>query len=93
MSTEFESTPDAPKVYTDGPNQVIPSVNTWTTDRGGNVKLCIAKSGIVALPPISVPGLMHRTVEQYPDHVALQYKHNNKWKNITYRYIPPFAFL
>lgn len=71
--------------YTDGPDQVIQSSNTWTTDRAGNVKLCIADSGTAAVPPISVPGLLQRTVKQFPDHVALQYKDNNEWKTITFR--------
>ena len=83
--TCVEKNANAPTKYNDGPEQVVPSTNTWTTDRGGNVKLCITESGTASVPPISVPGLMHRTVEQYPDHVALQYKENNEWKTITFR--------
>lgn len=85
VGTCVEKNANAPTKYNDGPEQVVPSTNTWTTDRGGNVKLCITESGTASVSPISVPGLMHRTVEQYPDHVALQYKENNEWKTITFR--------
>lgn len=85
VATELENNAGTScKRNSDGPDQVIPSTNTWTTDREGNVKLRMAESGTAAVPPISVPGLLQRTAKLYPDHVALQYKVNNEWKTITF---------
>lgn len=87
MKEDMKNNISTPPVYSDGPDQVIPSSNMWTTDRAGSVKLSIGDSGTAAVPPISVPGLLQRTVKQYPDNVALQYKENNEWKTITFRYV------
>lgn len=69
-----------------GPDQVIPSENVYTAEPDGCVKLRIPKSGMAVetITPISVPGLLRRTVETYPNHTALAYKVDGEWKKITY---------
>lgn len=72
-----------------GPNQIIPADNLSTTDPAGRVKLRIPEYGkaIEKNPPISVPGLMNRTVEEFPNAIALCNKlPDGKWNKITYRY-------
>ncbi|KRT79624.1 AMP-binding protein, partial [Oryctes borbonicus] len=74
--------------YRNGPNQIIPADNIYTTEADGRVKLHIPEYGkaIEKNPPISVPGLLSRTVERYPDAIALCNKlPNGKWNKITYR--------
>lgn len=36
--------------------------------------------------PISVPGLLSKAVEEYGDVTALNYKLENKWVKVTYKY-------
>lgn len=40
-----------------------------------------------SVPPITVPALMKRTVENFPDHIALKYKDeiSKEWKGISYK--------
>lgn len=73
-----------------GPNQIIPADSLYTIEPSGRVKLRLPEYGkaIETNPPISVPGLLSRTVEKYPDTPALCHKlPNGKWNKITYRYI------
>ncbi|KAK9702802.1 AMP-binding enzyme [Popillia japonica] len=74
--------------FRNGPNQIIPADNLSTTDPAGRVKLRIPEYGkaIEKNPPISVPGLMNRTVEKFPNAIALCNKlPDGKWNKITYR--------
>lgn len=67
-------------------NKVKPSDVYITDDRAQAVKLRIGTEGISATEPLSVPGLLSRTVELYPDNVALCHKDDDdKWQSITYR--------
>lgn len=69
-----------------GPNQVVPTENIYTSIPGDHVKLRIESRGMASEPPISVPGLLSRTVARYPDDAALATKKaDGKWHKITYR--------
>ncbi|VVC98521.1 unnamed protein product [Leptidea sinapis] len=60
--------------HLNGPDQVLPADDFINWQPGGRVKLRIGSRGTSAEPPISVPGLLSRTVARYPDVPALQYK-------------------
>nr|CAD7405230.1 unnamed protein product [Timema cristinae] len=70
----------------DGPNQVLPADKLHTVSPHGRVKLRTEEEGMAALRPISVPGVLDRTAEQYPEAVALAHKGmGGTWQQITYR--------
>ncbi|XP_049881435.1 long-chain-fatty-acid--CoA ligase ACSBG2-like isoform X2 [Pectinophora gossypiella] len=72
--------------YLDGPDQVVPADGFINCQPGGHVKLRVMTRGVGAEPPISVPGLLRRTVARYPDAIALAAKkEDGKWHKITYR--------
>ncbi|VVC96583.1 long-chain-fatty-acid--CoA ligase ACSBG2-like isoform X2 [Leptidea sinapis] len=71
--------------YLNGPDQIIPAEDYINWRPGGHVKLRIGARGTDSEPPISVPGLLNRTVARYPDEPALFSKRNGKWESITYR--------
>ncbi|VVC98520.1 unnamed protein product [Leptidea sinapis] len=71
--------------HLNGPDQVLPADDFINWQPGGRVKLRIGSRGTSAEPPISVPGLLSRTVARYPDVPALYTKRNGKWESITYR--------
>lgn len=69
-----------------GPEQVVPAESFTATIPGGYVKLHIQSRGVASEPPISVPGLLNRTVARYPDTTALATKKSDgKWHKITYK--------
>nr|CAD7429841.1 unnamed protein product [Timema monikensis] len=69
-----------------GPNQVLPADKLHTVLPHGRVKLRTEEEGMAALRPISVPGVLDRTAEQYPEAVALAHKGmGGTWQQITYR--------
>lgn len=68
-----------------GPDQIVPSDRICASEADAFVRIDVEESGAAARPPISIPGLLHRTATNYPDHVALTYKEDNVWKQITYR--------
>lgn len=71
-----------------GPDQVVPSDSYTTSVPGDFVKLRIESRGPAAEPPISVPGLLSRTVARYPDASALATKKaDGKWHKITYKLV------
>nr|CAD7198611.1 unnamed protein product [Timema douglasi] len=70
----------------DGPNQVLPADKLHTVLPHGRVKLRTEEEGLAALRPISVPGVLDRTAEQYPEAVALAHKGmGGTWQQITFR--------
>ncbi|XP_056637858.1 very long-chain-fatty-acid--CoA ligase bubblegum-like isoform X2 [Diorhabda sublineata] len=77
----------AEATYIDGPDQIIPCDEHICTDLNGVVKLRIPENGkaIETIKPISAPGLLMRTASEYPDKIALAYKDNGKWENVTYK--------
>ncbi|KAJ8735584.1 hypothetical protein PYW07_007204 [Mythimna separata] len=72
--------------YLNGPDQVVPSESVNNSLPGGYVKLRVQARGLASEPPISVPGLLTRTVARYPDGTALASKKaDGKWHKITYK--------
>ena len=57
-------------------------VRTWMPDE--EVDLAIGESGIEAEEPITVGQLFKYAVERFPDHPALKYKEDGRWKSFTY---------
>ncbi|XP_050515520.1 very long-chain-fatty-acid--CoA ligase bubblegum [Diabrotica virgifera virgifera] len=76
-----------PTVYSEGPNQIIPSENYVCTDPSGSVRLRIPENGkaIETIKPISVPGLLEKTAREYPDKIALAQKVNGKWETVNFK--------
>lgn len=69
-----------------GPDQVVPADSFICCEPGGHVKLHVQARGVASEPPISVPGLLNRTVARYPDSTALATKKaDGKWHKITYK--------
>ncbi|XP_053620475.1 very long-chain-fatty-acid--CoA ligase bubblegum isoform X2 [Plodia interpunctella] len=72
--------------FNNGPDQVIPSNEYTTCSPEGCVKLRTEPRGVAGEPPISVPGLLSRTVARYPDGIALaSKKQDGKWHKVTYK--------
>ncbi|KAK7076856.1 catalytic activity protein [Halocaridina rubra] len=71
--------------YLNGPDQVVPSdlVKTW--EPVGAVKLKIGDHGPSAHTPISIPTLLKKAAEKYPESNALCVKRDGVWKMTTYR--------
>ncbi|XP_052869909.1 very long-chain-fatty-acid--CoA ligase bubblegum [Anopheles cruzii] len=66
--------------------RVLPADSYISTDPAVPVKLRLAKEGLAARNPISVPELMNHTVRDHPDHPAMMYQDaQKKWQTITYR--------
>jgi len=75
------------KEYLEGPDQIIPSNDTFNCLPDGAVKLRVGTDGVAAEKPISVPTMLRRTVERFPDRVAMAVKldKNAEWTNITFK--------
>jgi len=71
--------------YTNGPDQIIPSELLKTTEPDGAVKLKIGR-GPSAYTPISVPSLLKKAVDQFPNNYALAQKKekDGPWQYFTY---------
>jgi hypothetical protein len=66
---------------------VLPATGLSTSSRNGRVKIRLEESGLGAMKPISVPGRLQKTAQEYPNHKALAFKGgDNQWKFITYKY-------
>lgn len=69
-----------------GPNSLKEAENFCTTDIRQCVKLRIAKEGLGSDEPLSIPGLLKRTVNNYPDYPALRYRTGKRdYQTVTYR--------
>jgi len=72
--------------FLDGPDQVFPATGLSTSSRNGRVKIKFEESGMGAMKPISVPGRLQKTAQEYPNHPALAFKgEDNQWKIINYK--------
>lgn len=69
----------------DGPDQVLPASEKYTSEANGRVTLRIEAGADNT--PISVPGLLTRSAELYGDLPALNYKSANKWVKVTYKLV------
>ncbi|KAL3290030.1 hypothetical protein HHI36_023402 [Cryptolaemus montrouzieri] len=73
--------------FLNGPCQVLPATQQTTTDKAGCVKLNIPEYGtsMETNKPLSVPGLIMITTENFPDTAAYVYKdENGKSIEVTY---------
>lgn len=69
-----------------GPNRLRQSDVYRTTNRQDAVKIRLSKEGMGAEEPISVPGLLKRTVNNYGDYPALRTKNGkNGYTTVTYK--------
>ncbi|XP_077291917.1 very long-chain-fatty-acid--CoA ligase bubblegum-like isoform X2 [Arctopsyche grandis] len=74
------------ETFLNGPNQLLPSTEYTTTLPSGRVKLRVLDKGVASEPPVSVPGLLSRTVARYPDVVAIASRNpDGSWDKSTYR--------
>lgn len=71
--------------FVDGPDQVLPATQKYTSEPNGRVTLRIENGADIT--PISVPGLLTKTVEKYGNLPALNFKSDNKWVKVTYKYV------
>lgn len=84
MSGEENGKP--PSASTGPKGRILPADSYVSTDPAVPVKLRIAKEGLAALDPLSVPDLMDRTVRDHPDHPAMVFRNAQKhWQTVTYR--------
>ncbi|XP_047117029.1 very long-chain-fatty-acid--CoA ligase bubblegum [Schistocerca piceifrons] len=75
----------ADQEFHNGPNQVLPADSYTTTRPDCRVKLRSKATGIAAREPISVPGLLHRAVELFPELTAMATRNDDgTWNTITY---------
>lgn len=63
---------------------MLPATENFTTKANGRVTLRI-ESGADSTP-LSVPGLLSKAAEECGDLTALNYKLENKWVKVTYKY-------
>ncbi|XP_011212254.2 very long-chain-fatty-acid--CoA ligase bubblegum [Bactrocera dorsalis] len=69
-----------------GPNRLLPAESYRTSDPTEPVKIRRSTEGLSAEEPISVPGVLKRTVNNYGDYPALRTKNENKeYETVTYR--------
>lgn len=75
------------KEYLDGPDQIIPSDAHFNCMPEGAVKLRVGTDGVGAEKPISVPTMLQRSVDRFPDRVAMAVKRekNADWTYITFK--------
>lgn len=60
--------------------------NFRITDPTDATRILLEKDGVGAAEPISVPELMNKTVREYGDFPALNFKNDeNKWEMMTFR--------
>lgn len=78
-------------LYLDGPDQVLPASQMYTSEANGRVTLRIHAGSDNT--PISVPGLLTKSAEKYGDLTALNYKSDNKWVKVTYKYVYKYLFV
>jgi hypothetical protein len=68
---------------------VLPATELSTSEANGRVKIRFEENGVGAREPISVPGLLHKIAQEYPDHPALVSKgEDGHWKEISFKYEP-----
>lgn len=58
---------------------------TWTTDPNVATKIQMGSEGIAAMPSMTIPELLKKTAEEFPQHPALVYEDaEHTWKTVTY---------
>ncbi|KAK4318096.1 hypothetical protein Pmani_010879 [Petrolisthes manimaculis] len=84
LSTEMFNSPLKHTEYLNGPDQIIPTdcIKTW--EASGVTKLKIGDQGTSTHTPVSVPTLLKKAAEKYPDINALCVKQGGEWHGTTY---------
>lgn len=71
-----------------GPNRLLSAESYRTSDPKEPVKIRRSTEGLSAEEPISIPGMLKRTVNNYGDYPALRTKNEKKeYVTVTYRWI------
>ncbi|XP_032681082.1 very long-chain-fatty-acid--CoA ligase bubblegum [Odontomachus brunneus] len=70
----------------DGPDQVLPADVDVTCEANGKVRIKLDSNEYNTFMPISIPGILTRTAQRYPDHVALVSCPGPDGKRTTYTY-------
>ncbi|XP_042226723.1 long-chain-fatty-acid--CoA ligase ACSBG2-like isoform X2 [Homarus americanus] len=83
-SPEMFKSPIKQTEYLNGPDQIIPTdcIKTW--EPSGVTKLKIGDQGPSAHTPVSVPTLLKKAAEKYPNTNALCVKRGGEWRYTTY---------
>ncbi|XP_063869884.1 long-chain-fatty-acid--CoA ligase ACSBG2-like isoform X4 [Scylla paramamosain] len=90
-TTTTSPTPDMFKTplrqdeYLNGPDQIIPTDNIKTWEPNGATKVKIGDQGPSAHTPVSVPTLLKKAAEKYPNTNAMCVKRGGEWKATTYK--------
>lgn len=71
--------------YLNGPDQIIPTDNIKTWEPHGATKIKIGDQGPSAHTPVSVPTLLKKAAEKYPNTHAMCVKRGGEWKATTYK--------
>ena len=70
----------------DGPDQVLPADNIYTTKPNGRVRITLERGDEIRAPPMSVPGCLTKIANEHPNHVAFVARPDTKHKkSYTYR--------
>ncbi|XP_076178092.1 acyl-CoA synthetase bubblegum family member 1 isoform X2 [Ptiloglossa arizonensis] len=69
-----------------GPDQILPADSSITTQANGRVKILVDNDEASSLKPISVPGLLTKTANLFPNQIALVTKPDTDGKRKTYTY-------
>ena len=67
-----------------GPDQLLPATSLTTTEPDG-VVLFRTTETMGDRPPVSVPTLLQKAADTYPDKTALAVKRSDQWKKWSYR--------
>lgn len=72
-----------------GPNRLRQSEVYRTTNPEEAVKIRMQNEGIGAEEPLSIPGMLKRTVNNFGDYPALRTKNGkNGYNTVTYKWVP-----
>lgn len=69
----------------DGPDQVLECHTDTTTEANGRIRIKLGE-GLGAMLPLSVPGILSRTVQKFGDHIALVSRLGPDGTRTTYTY-------
>lgn len=82
---EMFKTPLRQDEHLNGPDQIIPTDNIKTWEPNGVTKVKIGDQGPSAHTPVSVPTLLKKAAEKYPNTNAMCVKRGGEWKTTTYK--------
>lgn len=75
-----------------GPNRLRHSEVYRTTNPEEAVKIRMQKEGLGAEEPLSIPGMLKRVANKYPEYPALRTKNGkNGYHTVTYKWVSSLA--